>query len=104
MFTQRPILILPLSQPNIGFNPNNVLSLGEQGTVYPDGFRLIDKWGKLTVTKGACLLANNWRQATVPAGNMQVEDNLIKTSSWLLELNDEYIVKTAGANYILERK
>ena len=104
IFTQRPILILPLSQPNIGFNPSNVLSLGEQGTVYPDDFRVIDKWGKLTVTKGACLLANNWRQVTVPAGNMQVEDNLIKTPSWLLELNDEYIVKKAGTNYILERK
>jgi hypothetical protein len=104
MFTRESALILPLSQPNIGFNPNNVLSLGDLGTVYPDGFRIIDKWGKLTVSKGGCLLANNWGQATIPAGNMQIKENLIKTSNWLLELNDDYIVKKAGTNYILERK
>ncbi|WP_029906160.1 hypothetical protein [Prevotella sp. 10(H)] len=104
MFTQKPVLIIPLTQPNIGFNPNGVESLGELGSVYADLYTAIDLWGKLNISEGACLLGNGWRQLTVPAENVSIEGNIVKTSDWTLELNNDYIVEKVGNNYTLRKR
>jgi hypothetical protein len=50
---------------SIGFNPGNLLPLGELGTVYPT-LRLSDEWGVLEVTDGA-LLSADWSHTDVAA-------------------------------------
>jgi hypothetical protein len=103
VFTEKPILVLKLIKPSVNFNPNNVISLGDLGTVYPNSFRAINQWGIISVNDGGCLLANNWMKLTVPAENMTIENNIVKTNGWTLELKDGYIVKEDGNNYILKR-
>ena len=50
----RPVLVIPLHQMNIQFDPRNLEPLGELGTVYPT-MRISDVWGILTVSGGrAC--------------------------------------------------
>lgn len=102
-FTEKRVLILPLTSPNIGFNPNNLESLGELGTVYPT-MTIIDSMGKLTVKSGGCLLARNWKQATLPAESLTIENNIVKTIDWTLELNNEYTIQQDGNNYLLKKK
>ena len=60
-----PVLIIPLRKMNVQFNPNNLLALGDLGTVYPT-MRITDEWGILEVTSGA-LMVPNWKQVTVAA-------------------------------------
>ncbi|MBK5720666.1 hypothetical protein JGH11_07255 [Dysgonomonas sp. Marseille-P4677] len=103
-FTQKPILTISLRNPQIGFDPRNVVAMGEPGSIYPKNFVAVDEWGKLTVSDGGCLLANNWKQITIPAEEMIINNKLIRTSNWSLELNDNYIVEKVGNNYIIIKK
>jgi hypothetical protein len=60
-----PVLVIPLGKMNVQFDPDNLLALGDQGTVYPT-MRISDEWGILEVTAGA-LMAPNWKEVTVAA-------------------------------------
>lgn len=104
VFTQKPIVTIYLSNPQVGFDPRNVISMGDQGSVYPQNFVAVDEWGKLTVSDGGCLLANDWKLITIPAEEITINENLVKTSDWQLELNDGYFVEQSGNNYILIKK
>lgn len=57
-------LELPLAQPNIQFDPNNLFVLPDAGTVY-QGLVLADQWGNLSV-KGPALVDRNWQFVRVP--------------------------------------
>ena len=47
-----PVLELPLAQSSFSFDPNQVVTLGKEGNVYPTA-TISDAWGTVTAQKGA---------------------------------------------------
>ncbi|MDD5541561.1 MAG: hypothetical protein PHX83_00125 [Acidobacteriia bacterium] len=84
-----PVLKIPLQNMKMEFNPNKIVSLGEQGTVYPT-IRIVDHWGILTVSDGA-LMSPQFGSITVSAPSDPVRRPLTG-SGWQLELNPGWIV------------
>jgi len=58
-----PVLVIPLVDMSVQFNPSTLVPLGDAGTVYPT-LRIADRWGILTVG-GAALLAGDWSTVRV---------------------------------------
>jgi hypothetical protein len=63
-FVSDPVLIIPLQNMNVQFNPNTQQPLDTLGTIYPT-IRVTDNWGILTVTDGA-LMSPTWSKICVP--------------------------------------
>ena len=62
-----PVLELPLHDGNYSFNPNEVLSLGVEGVIFPTS-HLVDAWGVLEVQEGVRLSpARNQAFVVAPA-------------------------------------
>lgn len=82
-----PVLTLELPERRLMYNPNTVVSLGDEGNVYPKSI-LIGPWGKLTLQEGGALASANRDRARVAAPkNLQPDDQGIVTGSgWSLEL------------------
>ena len=88
-FVEGPIVIIPLRNMNVQFDPRNLQPLDNLGTVYPN-IRISDNWGILTVINGA-LMSSNWTNIYVSALNIPLEiidTNHIKGDGWKLELNE----------------
>jgi hypothetical protein len=87
-FLDGPVLILPLSSDvNYSFNPNNVVGIDTNITVYPT-LRMVDNWGVLTVSNGAWLERNpsgHMALARVPAPQ-DLSARPLKGEGWSLEL------------------
>jgi hypothetical protein len=82
-----PVLIIPLRQMQISFDPRNLQPLGELGTVYPN-LKISDVWGILEVSKGA-LLASDWNKVYVPAPE-NLTARPVQGDGWTLQLNDPW--------------
>jgi hypothetical protein len=78
-----PVLFIPLRKMNVQFNPNNLVALGELGTVYPT-VRITDEWGILEVDAGA-RISPDWKQVTVAAPS-DPSAHPLRGSGWTLEL------------------
>jgi hypothetical protein len=62
------VLLLPLENPRISFDPGSLLPLPGHGLIYPE-MQVSDAWGVLTVTNGALLSPDSKRlTVTAPAG------------------------------------
>jgi len=88
-FIDGPILVLPLTDKvSYGFDPNNVESLDDLGTVYPT-LRVSDTWGILEVTRGALMILEGPRvsRVQVPAPADPSKRNL-QGDGWTLELSE----------------
>ena len=87
-FLDGPVLILPLSPDvNYSFNPNNVVGVDANITVYPT-LRLVDNFGVLTVSNGAWLErgpSGHLARARVPAPQ-DLSARPLKGDGWSLEL------------------
>jgi len=87
-FLDGPVLILSLSPDvNYSFNPNNVIGIDANSTVYPT-LRLVDNFGVLTVSNGALLERGPTGQvarARVPAPQ-DLSARPLKGDGWSLEL------------------
>jgi hypothetical protein len=96
-------LDLFFEQMQVSFNPTEVISLDEHGTVYPE-IRVTDKWGILTVTSDA-LMSPSWNKITVTHPD-KIEGRLAAGAGWTLELNtDRYeLVKDANGNFLVSKK
>jgi len=81
-----PVIILRADQMMRSFNPNNLVALGGDGTVYPTGTFQAD-WGVLTVEQGGALVpaGNREVRVAVPAG-MDPASAVIAGEGWRLEL------------------
>ena len=82
----RPVLVIPLHQMNIQFDPRNLEPLGELGTVYPT-MRISDIWGILTVSGGGALLNPRWTSVQVSAPR-DPDLRPLRGIGWTLELED----------------
>jgi hypothetical protein len=82
-----PVLVLELPEHRLMFNPNTVLSLGDEGDVYP-GSILIGPWGRLTLEEGAALAPSTRDRARVaaPEGVEPDQDGIVSGPGWILEL------------------
>jgi len=87
-FLDGPVLILSLSPDvNYSFNPNNVIGIDANITVYPT-LRLVDNFGVLTVSNGALLErgpTGQMARARVPAPQ-DLSARPLKGDGWSLEL------------------
>ncbi len=82
------VLIIDTPGFRLMFNPNTVLSLGEEGDVYP-GAILMGPWGRLTLEEGAALAPPERNRARVMAPeDLQPDaDGNVYGPGWTLELN-----------------
>lgn len=105
-FFSRPVLVLPLQNMSMQFNPSNLVSIENVGTVYPN-IRITDNWGILDVTNGA-LVSSDFRKVIISLPddfNQAVDLKRIETDDWVLELKDGWLLKPGESdkNYILSK-
>lgn len=103
-FVNGPHFEIDLEKMDISFDPSNIVSLDEYGTVYPS-IRVTDNWGVLTVKKGA-LMSTNWKRITITSPYSSIGGKLINGDGWTLEItNDSFAIKRGkDENYFLERR
>jgi hypothetical protein len=89
-FIEGPVLILPLEQMKMQFDPGELTPLEPRGTVYPN-IKIIDNWGTLTVSKGA-LMEADFSKVTVPAP-AETGSASPGGDGWTLELNPGWQLK-----------
>lgn len=100
-FIKGPVLILPLKEVSLQFDPGNVFVLKASGTVYPK-CKIADEWGVLTVTEGT-LISSDFKFAFVPA---PVDSAATKGAGWRLDLDPGWSVVPAKrpGDYTLTKK
>lgn len=86
-----PVLTLDLPERRLIYNPNTVVSLGDEGNVYPKSI-LIGPWGRLTLHEGGALASANRDRARVAAPNNAKPDDkgIVTGSGWSLELQPDW--------------
>ncbi len=101
-FVDGPILLIPLTSPNVQFNPGNLQPLGSLGTVYPT-MTLTDAWGILTVAKGA-LLNKIWSEVRVTAPE-DTATQQVEGDGWVLDLKKGWMLRPGkrSGDYVLAR-
>ncbi|AZB20003.1 hypothetical protein EG352_20740 [Chryseobacterium indologenes] len=89
-FIEQPHFEIKFEKMNVSFDPRNIIPVEDKGTVYPV-IRVTDKWGVLTVEKGA-LMSPNWDKISI-TNPKQAEDKKISGEGWTLDLADGYMIK-----------
>lgn len=80
-----PLLVLPLHDPNVMFNPSTLVSMGDAGTVYPT-MKVISDWGTIEV-RDAALMSPDWKRLTVAApADASAHAGLVQGQGWTLKL------------------
>ena len=105
-FINKPVIIIPLQNMNIQFDPRNLVPIENLGTVYPN-LRITDNWGILTVTNDA-LLSSDWQTIWISLPDNftdQMKSGYIKSTDWVLELKKGWGLKPAErkGSYILTK-
>ena len=106
-FIDGPVLILALGdQMSYSFDPNNIESLDETGTVYPT-LRVSDTWGILEVSDGALMIHDPQKgyRVQIPAPR-EHSGKRIQGEGWTLELNSGWHLTPAErkGDYVLSRE
>lgn len=79
-----PVLSLRQRGLQRGFNPNELVAMGAEGTVYPTGtFRA--EWGSLEVDRGGALVAPDFTLLRLPAPR-DATGSVVRGEGWLLRL------------------
>lgn len=97
---EKPSLTIQLSEPQVGFDPTNLVPYKEVGTIYPN-ITIHDRFGTLELTEGGCLLAGDWKSARVSAEGISAEGDTVQGPGWVLKLNPGYELTEDGNNYKL---
>ncbi|MBI1939319.1 MAG: hypothetical protein HYS25_14510 [Ignavibacteriales bacterium] len=99
-FMEGAVLILNFVSMKIQFDPRNLVSLENFGTVYPT-LKIIDEWGTIETEKGA-LIDPNWSKVIV-ALPFEEKDGNYSGDGWKLQLNSGWkVIKTPGSeNYFV---
>ena len=102
-FIEQPHFEIQFEQMSVRFNPGNIMPIEDKGTVYPD-IRVTDKWGILTVEKGA-LMSPNWDKISITVP-IKTENKKISGDGWTLELTEGYAITKdeKSGNYRLTKK
>lgn len=102
-FIEKPHFEIKFEKMNVSFDPRNIIPIEDKGTVYPN-IRVTDKWGILTVEKGA-LMSPDWDKISV-SNPIEIEGKKISGDGWVLELSDGYMIRKndVNENYSLVKK
>ena len=84
-FLDDPVLVLPLVKMKFSFNPNDVFTLGDDGSVYGTA-TINDEWGTLTVTRGVLVSWNTASYRISAPGSTDDRDG----PGWTLKLNEDW--------------
>jgi len=92
-FFNKPVLVLPLQNMNMQFNPTNLISIEGIGTVYPN-IRITDNWGILDVNNEALILSNFQNVLISLPDNFSLPQDFtgLHSSDWTIELNTGWIL------------
>jgi hypothetical protein len=93
-FIDGPVLILPPGEQfNYTFNPNAVLAVDEEATLYEGGLQVSDAWGVLHTSNGLLMVRRNGLivRAQVPAPT-DASARPLKGDGWMLELDPGWTV------------
>lgn len=82
-----PVLVVPLREMQMQFDPGELVPLPGRGTVYPQ-IKVVDAWGVLTVTGGA-LMESDFSRITVPAPK-DAAARPLEGDGWRLDLNPSW--------------
>jgi hypothetical protein len=100
------VLSLELPERRLMYNPNTVLSLGDEGNVYPKSI-LIGPWGRLTLSEGGALASANRDRARVAAPKKFEldEKGTVTGPGWTLALEPGWrlVPDTRSGDFRLER-
>ena len=99
-FKNNPVLVIPLQNMSISYNPGTLIPYREIGTVYPT-LRITDDWGILTVEKGA-LVTKNWKSVIITEPVNTIDT--ISGNGWKLTLNKGWEISETDGNFILAKK
>ncbi len=101
-FIDQPHFEIKFEKMNVSFDPRNIIPIEDKGTVYPN-IRVTDKWGILTVEKGA-LMSPGWDKISI-SNPIQTENSKVSGDGWTLELTENYTIEkeTTSGNYKLKR-
>lgn len=83
-----PVLVLPLREMQMTFDPSAVTPLGGEGMVYPK-ITLRDRWGTLIVEDGGALISADFTRVTVPVTGGGV---CTSGAGWSLDLREGWVV------------
>ncbi|MDR2118275.1 MAG: hypothetical protein LBP25_01890 [Tannerellaceae bacterium] len=99
LLVEQPHFEIRFEQMSISFDPGNIVPLGDEGSVYPT-LRVSDRWGVLTVRKGA-LVSARWDKVSI-TNPVRTEGRRVEGDGWLLELTEGYVPeKDAEGGYHL---
>ena len=101
VFTEN-VVYFQLESPYFDFIPESVRPLDTLGTLY-NSIRISDNWGKLTVDKGGCLIANNFKTIRISAKGFKKERNRYHGDGWNLILNNDWEMIVIGPNYYVRK-
>lgn len=80
-----PVLVLRQKGVQRSFNPNELIPLGAEGTIYPTG-TFSAAWGELVVEEGGALLAADFTLLRLPVPAGVPADSVVKGPGWTLTL------------------
>jgi hypothetical protein len=102
-----PVLVLPVAGDfSYSFNPGNLVTLGDVGTVYPT-MRVTDEWGILEVTDGCLLIRDGGSvkrlQVAAPASP---QTGSLAGPGWTLQLNAGWSIAPGprSGDFVVQRQ
>jgi hypothetical protein len=103
-FVDGLVLILPLRQMNLQYDPRGMVAMGDNGTVYAT-IRIADLWGIVEVAGRGALMAPGWNELRVTAPTDPTARPL-QGDGWTLQLNEgwEVIPATRAGDLTLQLK
>jgi len=101
-FTEKPVVFLELESPYFDFEPEDINPLDTLGTLY-NSIRVSDNWGKLTVDRIGCLVANNFTYLRISAKGVKEDRNHITGEGWNLILNSEWKLVEVNQNFFVRK-
>lgn len=99
-----PVLLVPLRNMRMSFDPGNLVPLEELGTVYPN-IRVVDEWGVLNVTGGGALLNKSFSGIAVSAP-LSLTRRHVRGDGWTLELEEGWTFAPGAraGDFVLKKK
>ncbi len=101
-FVEKPVVFIELESPYFDFEPEDIQPLDTLGTLYA-AMRVSDNWGKLSVDKGGCLVANNYRYLRITAKGFTEDKNHYSGEGWNLLLNNDWELVEVNQNYFVRK-
>lgn len=99
-FTDRAVVFLELEDPTYDFEPEDMQPVDTLGTLYYK-MRVSDNWGKLSVSKGGCLVSENFKYLRITAKGLRTDKNHIQGEGWSLLLKPGWQLLKVNNNYFM---